>query len=609
MRRGLLLLFSCASAFGQLYEAKSCLYREGDDPRWAQPDYDDSGWAKVADRFSRDVTPPGPYLWMRCRIVGVPLDPGITLSIQESSLGAKQVFVNGIETGSFGDLITGRHRLDTDQNWPIPPEARGRTLLVAVRIVVRQTPSLVPPTVGSRSQLEWRKGDRLHRTFLSNFIADVTWPMYLALGLTFIILSRGETRNDTLFFGIFLLGQGIFAFEQFLPLIEAPLPADLKIALNALGNIGTAFGGLSFYSLRGRRMPLFYWACFSWWVVVFLARILEIPAPLEVAFRSYTFTLTGLPGFLHLSMAMLLTTALMGAFWPLRSVRKSELPLMAVTVILAVSFEAALTAQLPWIGDRRIVPALRSFQSGAFFPVALCLVITLTLRMRRTAQRQSALQRDMDAAREMQRKLVPERIEEIPGFHIETAYSPAKEVGGDFYQFLPANDGSLLVVVGDVSGKGLDAAMLVAVVIGALGKDDPREPAVVLSRLNGRLIGKTRGGFVTCCCALFRADGTVEIANAGHIPPYLQGRELELAAGPPLGIIEDACYESATLSSGAGAITFFSDGVVEATSGTGELLGFDRLAGLSVKPAREIASEAERWGQEDDITVVQVAYA
>ena len=114
---------------------------------------------------------------------------------------------------------------------------------------------------------------------------------------------------------------------------------------------------------------------------------------------------------------------------------------------------------------------------------------------------------------------------------------------------------------------------------------------------------------MTCVCALFRADGTVEIANAGHIPPYRQGRELELAAGPPLGIIEDASYESTTLSSGGDAITFFSDGVVEATNAAGELLGFDRLAGLSVKSAGEIAKEAERWGQEDDITVVQVAYA
>ena len=601
-------MFFCASAFGQVYKAKDCVYREGDDPRWARPDYDDSGWANVAP-FSVNATPPGPYLWMRCRIVGVPSNPGITLFVRESSSAAKQVFVNGFEAGSFGDLTTGRQRLDIDQNWPIPSQAGGQTLLVAVRMVVRHAPNFGRPAVGIRSQLEWRSSDRLYRTFLTGFIAYVTWPMYLALGLIFIILSQGETRHDTLFFGIYLLGQGILGFNQALPLIQAPLPNDLRVVLNSLGNIGLTFGPVSFYSIRGRRLPLFYRACWFCWVLVYLCRPLEIVGSAGFAFRYYTFYQTGLPGFLHVGAGMLLTTALIGAFWPLSSLRKGELPLMVLTVILAAASEAVLIPQLPWIGDRSALRALRSFQPAAFLPVTLCLAVLLAIRIRRTAERRTALQRDMDAAREMQRRLVPERIEEIPGFHIETAYLPSKEVGGDFYQFLPANDGSLLVVVGDVSGKGLDAAMLVAVVIGALGKDDPREPAVVLSRLNGRLIGKTRGGFVTCCCALFRPDGTVEIANAGHIPPYLQGRELELAAGPPLGIIEDACYESATLASGAGAITFFSDGVVEATSGTGELLGFDRLAGLSVKPAREIATEAERWGQEDDITVVQVAYA
>jgi len=310
-----------------------------------------------------------------------------------------------------------------------------------------------------------------------------------------------------------------------------------------------------------------------------------------------------------MAAAVVLNTSWLAAFLPLRSLRKSDAPFLTLTLIMFAVEEGADISQLPWIGKLSDLDALGNFESVIMIPVTLCFVILLTVRTRRTEQRQTALQLDMDAAREMQRRLVPERIEEIPGFRIETAYLPAKEVGGDFYQFLPANDGSLLVVVGDVSGKGLDAAMLVAVIIGALGDGDRREPAAVLSRLNGRLIGKTRGGFVTCCCALFRADGTVEIANAGHIPPYMQGCELELAAGPPLGIIEDACYESTTLPSGTGAITFFSDGVVEATSGTGELLGFERLAGLSVKPAREIAGEAERWGQEDDITVVQVAYA
>jgi len=136
-------------------------------------------------------------------------------------------------------------------------------------------------------------------------------------------------------------------------------------------------------------------------------------------------------------------------------------------------------------------------------------------------------------------------------------FRPAKSVA-DFYQLLPADDGSLLVVVGEVSGKGLEPAMLVAVIVGALGDLTSRVPAEVLIHLNQVVMGKTRGGFVTCCCAMFRLDGTVEIANAGHIAPYVQGRELEIAPGLPVGIFSDAEYESATFSLKSGAITFFS---------------------------------------------------
>ena len=169
--------------------------------------------------------------------------------------------------------------------------------------------------------------------------------------------------------------------------------------------------------------------------------------------------------------------------------------------------------------------------------------------------------------------------------------------------------GSLLVVVGDVSGKGLDAAMLVATIVGAVRNEDSRELAVVLARLNRLLTSPSRGGFVTCCCALFSLDGSVQISNAGHISPYIEGREIETVPSPPLGIVDGVEYETTIIPAGSGTMTFLSDGVLEATDTHGEMLGFERLAALTVKPAREIANEAERWGQEDDITVVKVAYA
>ena len=151
--------------------------------------------------------------------------------------------------------------------------------------------------------------------------------------------------------------------------------------------------------------------------------------------------------------------------------------------------------------------------------------------------------------------------------------------------------------------------MLVNKMIGALRNEDSRAPAIVLARLNRLLQGNCGGGFVTCCCALFRSDGSVVVGNAGHISPYVNGREVEMVPGPPLGIVEGVEYETTIVPAGAGTMTFLSDGVLEATDTHGEMLGFERLAALTVKPARDIANEAERWGQEDDITVVKVAYA
>ena len=104
------------------------------------------------------------------------------------------------------------------------------------------------------------------------------------------------------------------------------------------------------------------------------------------------------------------------------------------------------------------------------------------------------------------------------------------------------------------------------------------------------------------------ADGRVVLANAGHIPPYLDGRELALENGLPLGISPHSAYAEAEIQA-TSALTFLSDGVVEARDARGELLGFERMAALTTKPAAEIADAAQRWGQEDDITVLTVARA
>ncbi|MCX6612514.1 MAG: PP2C family protein-serine/threonine phosphatase, partial [Acidobacteria bacterium] len=204
----------------------------------------------------------------------------------------------------------------------------------------------------------------------------------------------------------------------------------------------------------------------------------------------------------------------------------------------------------------------------------------------------------------VQALLVPTEGVQVIGLDFDASYLPARMVGGDFYQFLPVEGGGAIVVVGDVSGKGLKAAMLVSLAVGILRNEKSTSPAAILSALNAGIVGRTGGGFITCCCARFDPDGTVTIANAGHLSPYCDGAELEVEAGLPLGVVEDTTYME-TKASGV-QFAFVSDGVVEAENAQRELFGFARMLGISNHSAQEIADAAKAWGQTDDITVVTV---
>jgi serine phosphatase RsbU (regulator of sigma subunit) len=166
--------------------------------------------------------------------------------------------------------------------------------------------------------------------------------------------------------------------------------------------------------------------------------------------------------------------------------------------------------------------------------------------------------------------------------------------------------GSRILLAGDVSGKGLDAAMLVAVIIGALRREPSREPGTILANLNCVLLSGKRQGFVTCCCLRIEPDGAMTVCNAGHVAPYIDGRELSLPNALPLGIVETSYEETRVALTPGCQITIVSDGVIQAATAKGELFGFERTAAISLKPANAIAEAARAWGQNDDITVVTV---
>jgi hypothetical protein len=237
--------------------------------------------------------------------------------------------------------------------------------------------------------------------------------------------------------------------------------------------------------------------------------------------------------------------------------------------------------------------------------------VTESRRHVRLEVEKAALDTELAAAREIQRLMVPEELPPTPGFAIESIYRPAAQVGGDFFQVIPLGAGQTLVVVGDVSGKGLSAAMIVSMLIGMLHTISrvSHDPAEILAELNNRLVERKHGGFVTCLAVRLDPSGRVVLANAGHLPPWLNGSEIAFTGSLPLSLTDSAVPEKVTVEMQAGdRLTLITDGVVEARDAEGTLFGFDRTQALLCQQAAPLvlAEAAIHHGQDDDLTVISI---
>ncbi len=238
--------------------------------------------------------------------------------------------------------------------------------------------------------------------------------------------------------------------------------------------------------------------------------------------------------------------------------------------------------------------------TGVF--VIVLIIFVRFLRIQRDRERAT---NELAAARSVQELLIPREKMPTPGFEVDSVYSPANEVGGDFFHVQSAGDGGMLIVIGDVAGKGLKAAMSVAMLMGALRRTQERSPAKILESLNRVLAGTD--SFTTCQAVWFAANGEMVIANAGHLSPYLNSQELVLPSGLPLGVLNEVTYDEARFFLHPGdRLLLMSDGVVEARAHSGELFGFDRVVHFSQQTAFYIAEAAKSYGQQDDITVLTV---
>ncbi|HEU5457893.1 MAG TPA: SpoIIE family protein phosphatase [Terracidiphilus sp.] len=245
------------------------------------------------------------------------------------------------------------------------------------------------------------------------------------------------------------------------------------------------------------------------------------------------------------------------------------------------------------------------FRTLLFFSI-LYAVARFSMEDRR---RTTVLEQEFQSARELQRVLVPSSLPVIPGFTLTSAYRPAQEVGGDFFQIIPLESGPTLLVLGDVSGKGLMAAMSVSLIVGAIRAlaDEHPGPADLLTLLNRRLCGRLQGGFATCVIMRIESNGDCLVSSAGHPSPFINDREMDLPGALPLGIASEINYEETRYHLEVGdRFSLYTDGLLEAKNQAGELYSFARLERLFAghPSAAQATQAAVNFGQDDDITVL-----
>jgi PAS domain S-box-containing protein len=245
------------------------------------------------------------------------------------------------------------------------------------------------------------------------------------------------------------------------------------------------------------------------------------------------------------------------------------------------------------------------------------------VKQQQEAQERQRIEQELHVARLIQQTLLPKSVPRLPGYDVAAYYQPATEVGGDFYDFLELEDGHLGLLVGDATGHGMPAALLMATTRGMLraGAQTSDSPSEVLERVNNSLCPDIPPNmFVTCLTAfLDSTSGQLQYANAGHDLPYLRHADgvSELrATGMPLGIMPNMRYEQKEITLKPGeSVLLYSDGLVEAHDSQHEMFGIPRMERLIGRhPGGAtlmdfLLAEMERftgedWEQEDDITLL-----
>jgi hypothetical protein len=608
-------------------------FHTGDDPAWASPAYNDSGWKQLrGDETWGAQTHPGytGFAWYR---------KGIDVSVPAGKLAilippvddAYEIYWNGKKIGSYGSVPPHAVWWSNGHSGVYPLGEIPVNGVLALRVWKAPLASTdmwgegglsAPPLLGNAAVLATQAMAPRYLQEHHQLPQILIGAVVLVAGLlTLLLFLRDRKQWLYLWLAIYLVAEGATAFlaldamayglhftstQLFLQGVDAVQDISLWLLLLTLFGFGR--------DPRWRR-----------WTAVLAA--LYLAAVLVDTSVLFNWQNVG-PG---MQWTDAVTTAIYQLIplyiffivgFGLARRKQMELWPVAITAFLygMWNFVIETSAQGRRFTHWTLTTDLRAwglhlgsytFSATFLLDTLLFLVLLFTVARQQFLERRRQAQVEMEikSAREVQQVLVPEDVPAIPGFSIASIYKPATELGGDFYQVIPLETGGALVVVGDVSGKGLKAAMVVSLIVGTLRTlaDYTQEPGEILRGLNRRLIGRTQGGFATCVAMHIEPDGSAAIATAGHFSPLRDGKELPLEGALPLGIVADAMYDQIAFRMQENeTLTFYTDGIVEARNGQGELFGFDRVREMSRagSSAVQVAEEASAFGQDDDITVL-----
>ena len=563
--------------------AAAFLVHPGDDPAFASPTFDDASWQVIAREKSLNSLGirNQDYVWYRLHVHIPPHTPELSFLLRGFT-GSLQIYVNGVETGPARSFAGGGAATPNfDLTAPIPDSAtQSGSIVIAIRAYIhngRHSLSAQPGFSASSALLLGNSSVIQNQLTLDSFfnytsnVSDLFFTIFtLVITLTLWFALRKE--REYLYLAVYLVGSVI---SEFVNILQSRY--DLTLSRTALCgitlvNVVSLLAGLEFarivFRLPRRRWIITYEAVISALILFSGAVNLftrETGAP-------------PLPVLWSLLAVYVLTSASLGlglpvvAIYTWRRTRNFDALLIAIPILarglvfyLYIGYDVFSILRYGAVRQLPNPPLGRfgvSWSEITDFVFMLALLFFLILRTVRLARARAVLAAEIAAAQSVQQLLLARSTHPTPGFLVETAYHPASEVGGDFFLIstdpaaTPDHPGALLIIVGDVSGKGLSAAMRVAMILGVLRRETSREPATILANLNHALLTDdgsndpaSQPGFTTACCLHLTPTGDYTLANAGHISPYLCQSDpatpaTELIAPPalPLGLAPDQLY-------------------------------------------------------------------